>query len=615
MTTEEFEFDYVFHLCGFQRLPAYWGIRQHKSRKHILIASDQVDLDVYRLFVHPFDIEDLRVNPFDPRAIADTLLEYISKLPSDSRIGFNLTAGTKLMFQAAMDVYRATGGYAFYFTTDTYSEMDLGNYQLVRPIAKIRSVETFLRLNTLECKVSEKGRWGDRPERKNGERRRLCTFLASHAKSLRSLYRLLTPYIDEEGMPFAVTCNGKINISVALAEDARASVVAGNESFYFEFFPGIAKYVCGGWLEEYTFLALKPLADDGLISDLRINTVISFKDRQDYYKSETPFNEFDVLFTDGTRLYVVECKAGTIKSDHVVKLQNQARNLGGRIGQGILISPFKPISTAAKRLSEARECRYANIDQLCQKVRAMVMEDRKYQVAQPVSQERAASKDGFVRTVLLFRAVPGSGKTTFSNRIRDAVIENGLTISVHSTDAYFINPITHTYDFDADKLPEFHKRNLEEFKKSLVAGIDMVAVDNTNLRPWETEPYTKAARNAGYRIVFFNFAPREIEKHLAAQQVTPDRPDAHQVPREVLERFVEFFHQYNVLFDHGAVSHPGLVYFRWDAEQKKAVPTDIPATPFDYDDKLDISPEDYNTLKDKIGDMMINRFLRAKSGR
>ena len=224
---------------------------------------------------------------------------------------------------------------------------------------------------------------------------------------------------------------------------------------------------------------------------------------------------------------------------------------------------------------------------------------------------RAASKDGFVKAVLFFRAVPGSGKTTFSNRIREAVIGAGLTIAVHSTDAYYTNSITHTYDFDIEKLPEFHSRNLEEFKESLAKDVDVVVVDNTNLRPWETEPYTDAARVAGYRIVFLNFSPRAIEKHLAAQQVTPERPDAHQVPREVLLRFIEFYHQYNVLFDHGASPHPELVSFRWDASQKKAVPTEIPAKPFDYDDKLDISPDEYHTLKEIIGEMMLNRFLRA----
>ena len=37
----------------------------------------------------------------------------------------------------------------------------------------------------------------------------------------------------------------------------------------------------------------------------------------------------------------------------------------------------------------------------------------------------------------------------------------------------------------------------------------------------------------------------------------------------------------------------------------------IPAKPFDYDDKLDIAPEEYHALKETIGEMMLNRFLRA----
>ncbi len=612
MDNKDFEFDCTFHLCGFQRLPAYWGIRQHKSRKHVLIASDAVDVDVYNLFIHPFDVKVVRVDPFDPRRICDSMLEFIATLPADSRLAFNLTAGTKLMFQAMMDVWRAAGGYAYYFTTDTYSELDLSTYKLVQPIASVKSVETFIRLNTLDCKVTEKGRWSDYPARNDPERRRLCEFLREKAKDLRYLYKLLVSYIDDGGVKFAVKDNGRTNIEVRLYANDKAIVTAGKKVFSFDFFPDIAKYICGGWLEEYVFQELRPLLNEGLIHDLRINTIISFRDSDDRYKSDTPYNEFDVLFTDGTRLYIVECKAGTIKSEYVVKLQNLTHNLGGLIGQGIMVSPFRLYSSAKKRLSEARECRYSNIDGLCNKVRSMILQDRAGQkIWATMAAAKPASREGFVRTVLVFRAVPGSGKTTFSNRIRDAVTGAGLTIAVHSTDAYFINPVTHAYDFDAAKLPEYHKRNLDEFRASLAAGVDVVAVDNTNLRPWETEPYTRLARDAGYRIVFFNFAPREIEKHLAAQQVTPERPDAHQVSREVLERFIEYFHQYNVLFDHGAEPHPELVYFRWDEQQKKAVPTDIPAKPFDYDDKLDISPTEYHTLKDVIGDMMINRFLRA----
>lgn len=72
----------------------------------------------------------------------------------------------------------------------------------------------------------------------------------------------------------------------------------------------------------------------------------------------------------------------------------------------------------------------------------------------------------------------------------------------------------------------------------LANGIDLAVVDNTNLHPWETETYTDAARAAGYRIVIMNFLPREFEKHMAAQKVTPGKPDAHEVPEPSMREHI-----------------------------------------------------------------------------
>ena len=44
----------------------------------------------------------------------------------------------------------------------------------------------------------------------------------------------------------------------------------------------------------------------------------------------------------------------------------------------------------------------------------------------------------YCKTVLINRAVPGSGKTTFSRNIYNAVRGAGLSIAVHSTDEYFM---------------------------------------------------------------------------------------------------------------------------------------------------------------------------------
>ncbi len=217
----------------------------------------------------------------------------------------------------------------------------------------------------------------------------------------------------------------------------------------------------------------------------------------------------------------------------------------------------------------------------------------------------------YCKTVLINRAVPGSGKTTFSKRIYDAVRDAGLSIAVHSTDEFFM--VGNRYEFELTKLGEYHKKNLANFRDSLKNGIDLVVVDNTNLKPWECEPYTLAAREAGYKIVLFNFLPREFEKHLASQQITPDKPDAHQVSAELLERFISEFHLYNDLLDKNFVPDPKVhINCVWDDETMQLKAVDSPVHHFDYDDILVIAPNEYHSLKDKIGAMMFERFCLAK---
>ena len=78
-------------------------------------------------------------------------------------------------------------------------------------------------------------------------------------------------------------------------------------------------------------------------------------------------------------------------------------------------------------------------------------------------------------------------------------------------------PGNNRYYFDINRLGEFHKQNQDDFKQSLANGTDVVICDNTNLQPWQTEPYTRIARENGYRIIFLNFLPRELWKHVQSQ--------------------------------------------------------------------------------------------------
>lgn len=205
-----------------------------------------------------------------------------------------------------------------------------------------------------------------------------------------------------------------------------------------------------------------------------------------------------------------------------------------------------------------------------------------------------------MKTVLINRAVPGSGKTTFAKNIFGTVSSAGLSIAVHSTDEYFMRD--GRYIFDISMLGEYHRRNLAAFKESLAKGIDLVVVDNTNLHPWETEPYTTAARAAGYRIILMNFLPREFEKHMESQKVTPEKPDAHEVPESSMREHIADFNNYNELLDKNAVPDPARHFnYRWDDYLQDVVRVPTPVKPFDYDTLIQITPETYHDLKDKIG--------------
>lgn len=174
-----------------------------------------------------------------------------------------------------------------------------------------------------------------------------------------------------------------------------------------------------------------------------------------------------------------------------------------------------------------------------------------------------------IKLVIINRAVPGSGKTTALKTIKETLRQKGLSvqddIKVHSTDEFFM--CGEKYDFDITKLNEYHKQNLKDFESSLKANKQVVICDNTNLLPWQCEPYTKLAREYGYKIVFLNIKPKSLEEHLKTQEVTPQNPSAHGVPKDILERNIDEFGIYNDLFDKTMPKNPiRHRHYEWDIE-------------------------------------------------
>ena len=402
------DFDMCFHLFGDQKLPSYWGVTQYASRYHIFVTSDNYRPEVIRPFLGGAKPLVLRVNAYDPEDVRRKILAALdeSKAPSSARIGFNLTGGTKLMYAGAMAACRKVNGTPFYFNQESNSVIDLLTFERT-PIKAIDSVETFLRLHGADAKISCDGKWERVPDIDAPGRTDMTSFLWLHRSEVAGIYKAVTSLIDPRNIPgynakrraregraaFTYPEPGKgpgaSGIVAASEWDGSAEFSMGQQSFQFDHFPYFAKYIKGGWFEEYVYAQLKPLQDEGLISDLRIGLTLSFD--ADIPEHETksghkirrhqevrPLQEFDVMFTDGSRLYIVECKAGSVISDYVVKLAEEVRRYGGIGGRGILACCFPPTEpTVLKRIQDNHGLRIVSGDDIASQIRAIMESDRK----------------------------------------------------------------------------------------------------------------------------------------------------------------------------------------------------------------------------------------------
>ena len=94
-----------------------------------------------------------------------------------------------------------------------------------------------------------------------------------------------------------------------------------------------ARYFRGAWLEEYVWIKLRGLRPAESAINLKIETVGAKTD-----------NELDAAIVHRNRLLIVECKTKRFgrdagkDSDHIYKLAQLARQVGGLMGRGLLLS-------------------------------------------------------------------------------------------------------------------------------------------------------------------------------------------------------------------------------------------------------------------------------------
>ena len=341
-------FDVTFHLFGEQRMPALLSIRQFESAHHIFVNSKDYPATCMQAFLGARELLELFVDPWDDRAVHEQITELAKQFPEKTRIGINLTGGTKLMFAGALSAARELGAVPFYFDSRNrrVTFIDSLRREKIRPID---SVETFLQLNSDGLEIASNATMNEM----SPDRQLLTKTLWIHRDKIRKFYTQLTDY-NNAFRPFELKHDG----FYLKLDDAKAAKIQGyGLDLAFDNWPDFAKYLSGGWFEEYVYLQCKPYEDAGVIQDLHLNVKLNLKQENTWSHSAwgAEYNELDITFTDGYSLYIVECKAGNVTQEQVMKLQNLVRFYGGIEGRGIVACCVPPnTESAKKKIKDAR---------------------------------------------------------------------------------------------------------------------------------------------------------------------------------------------------------------------------------------------------------------------
>lgn len=348
-------FDTVFHLFGEQTIPNYMGIRLCQAVNHVAVVTERTEGLVPRVEASPGlgpgRVQTLQVEAYDMAALTRVLQSEVQKRQGE-RLGFNVTGGTKPMFAAAMAACQACQGTAFYIDTARRTLDPLFPISVPAPLPPVFSrVDEFVTL--AGYRICKGGFWSDVPARaRRAGLTRACwssrTLLAQHqweiSKYNRPPFHGFRTGSDE----------GKRRFLAELHEEGwRATLTMGDATWTVNDWKDFAVYLSGGWLEEYVYLLLEPLLANGAIRDLRIGLCPSWDGKVSDHALDA--QEFDVCFTDGYDLTIVECKAGAIQQGAVQKLENLTRRFGGAFGRGIMVAANRQSQPVLARLRNSHE--------------------------------------------------------------------------------------------------------------------------------------------------------------------------------------------------------------------------------------------------------------------
>lgn len=97
----------------------------------------------------------------------------------------------------------------------------------------------------------------------------------------------------------------------------------------------------------------------------------------------------------------------------------------------------------------------------------------------------------------ILRGVPGCGKTTLAEELRDLYTEFDKIVVVCEANDYFMR--NGEYNYSPSLLPKAHEECKKRVISSMESGADVIILTNTSTQFWEYEEYLNLADEFGYK--------------------------------------------------------------------------------------------------------------------
>jgi hypothetical protein len=292
------------------------------------------------LKAHDIKVRGEKFDDSTPESVTRSAEKIALDLGEDPLV-FNATGGHKLMVLALMDQLQIADALHVVYAETRDDRLDwLRPIPTVERMADVLDLDDILRTQGYLRKVDshEMARW----EETAAAHAELTRWTGDHADRLGGFIGVLNKLADlalngNRGTPrfaqeFDFPPGGDARTLLKLAQrlnliswDGKRNLVFLNESS--------AKYLRGGWLEDYVWLKLRGLKPHAWAVRVKTET----------YRTKVE-NEFDALVAHRNRLLVIECKTGALgtdphrSADYIYKLAQLAEKLGGSMAGKLLLS-------------------------------------------------------------------------------------------------------------------------------------------------------------------------------------------------------------------------------------------------------------------------------------